>query len=85
MNWKDEITGRMSLNKDSWENVESCTLSEERLAREFDADYGGTEGDEFTIWTTHYIYFPVCYDGAEWADSISRNPDGNATGHIGGG
>jgi hypothetical protein len=31
------------------------------------------------------VYFPACYDGAEWVGSVSRNPDGKATRHQGGG
>jgi len=85
MNWRKEITDTMNSNNDSWENVDECTLSEEELDREFDPDYGGTEGEPFTVWTKDYIYFPVCYDGSEWATSISRHPNGKATGHVGGG
>lgn len=32
-----------------------------------------------------YVYFPLCYDGSEWVGSVSRNPNGVSTMHLGGG
>ncbi len=58
---------------------------EAHMARMFDAGYGGTEGAHFTVWTSKRVYFPVQYDGAEWCASVSREPDGVATEHVGGG
>lgn len=77
------ITKRMTEHNDSWDNVVSCTLTEEELRKSFDSGYGGPEGKPFTLWTETRVYFPVVYDGAEWVGSVSRNPDGNLTEHIG--
>lgn len=52
---------------------------------EFDSGYGGEEGVHFTAWTADRVYFPACYDGAEWIEAVPRNPCDQATGHIGGG
>jgi len=81
--WKEEIEICFD-NDDNWNNVISCTLSEEELNTEFDDDYGGTEGIPFTLWTKKYVYFPICYDGSEWVARVSRNPDGKPSGHFGG-
>lgn len=51
----------------------------------FDPDYGSAQGPAFTIWTENRVYFPGTYDGAEWMASVSRNPDGEPTHHVGGG
>ena len=44
------------------------------MTREFDSGYGGPESDYFTAWGEMYVYFPTCYDGAEWVDSVARHP-----------
>lgn len=63
----------------------ACTLSEEGLDRKFDRGYGAEEGEDFTAWSERRVYFPVCYDGAEWVGSAPRHPCDEATGHQGGG
>lgn len=68
-----------------WADVEANTMTEEEMAKNFDSGYGGTEGCPFTVWTKSRVYFPICYDGAEWVGSMSRNPDGKPTDHQGGG
>ena len=54
------------------------------LDLEFDNGYGGIEGEPFTAWTETRVYFPLCYDGSEWAGSAPRNPCDEATAHLGG-
>lgn len=83
--WVKHISIEMDCQGETWEDVESITLSEEELHREFDSGYGGEEGEPFTIWTKKRVYFPTTYDGSEWCSSVSRNPDGVPTRHIGGG
>ena len=83
--WKSLITEAMTVHDDSWDNVVSCTLTEEELSESFDEGYGGAEGKPFTVWTKTRVYFPAVYDGLEWVESVSRNPDGNPTQHVGGG
>jgi hypothetical protein len=84
--WKKEIESEMSEFNESFNDVVSCTMTEEEINREFDCDYGsGTEGIAFTAWTNNRVYFPVRYDGHEWCDSVSRIPDGIPNIHKGGG
>ena len=83
--WKSMISEEMTKYDDSWDNVVSCTLTEEELCKSFDSDFGGREGKPFTLWTETRVYFPAVHDGAEWVRSVSRNPDGNPTEHVGGG
>jgi hypothetical protein len=57
-----------------------------RWDREFDAGYGGVEGDPFVAWTNTHVVFGVCYDGAEWLAKLPRNPDEDSEPqHFGGG
>jgi hypothetical protein len=74
----------MQLHSETFDDVVSCTLTAEELCVKFDSGYGMSEGKPFTIWTANRVYFPAVYDGAEWAESVSRNPDGKPTSHIGG-
>lgn len=54
------------------------------MDRKFDSGYGGEEGAHFTVWTAKRVYFPAGYDGSEWCGSVSRDPDGAPTAHVGG-
>jgi hypothetical protein len=86
--WRKEIEAAMKTRKDSWASDTICTLDDEGLDKEFDDGFGGVQGKEFTLWTQNYVYFPVCYAGAEWCDSVPRNPGfphGKPTKHVGGG
>lgn len=49
----------------------------------FDPSWGKSNGAPFTAWTERRVYFPIVYDGAEWAGSAPRNPCDEATGHQG--
>lgn len=82
--WKDQILEEMSMVGETFQDVVSCTLTDEDLLKEFDDGYGGSQGLAFTLWTADRVYFPAVYDGAEWACSVSRNPDGKPTRHVGG-
>lgn len=83
-NWKKQIEYVMELHGETFADVVECTLTEEELVVEFDSGFGGSQGAPFTLWTTNRVYFPVVYDGAEWVESVSRNPDGKPTYHLGG-
>jgi len=78
--WRKEIQDAMGKD----EKIIACTLSDKELDREFDAGYGGSEGQPFTAWSETYVYFPICYDGAEWAGRAPRNPCDIAMKHQGG-
>jgi hypothetical protein len=83
-NWKDLIQEEMQEHEETFEDVVECTLNDEELLVEFNDGFGCSEGEPFTLWTKNRTYFPVVYDGAEWAKSVSRNPDGKPTSHFGG-
>jgi hypothetical protein len=83
--WRALIDDAMSAYQESWSNVVECTLTDTELDVKFDNGYGDEEGKPFTIWTAARVYFPACCDGSEWCASVARNPDGQATTHIGGG
>lgn len=84
-NWREDLTEALTENGETWADVESHTLKERQLDKRFDHGYGGTDGCAFTLWTKSYVYFPACYDGSEWVESVPRHPNGKATDHIGGG
>lgn len=66
------------------DKIIACTLTEEELLEEFHTGYGSIEGKAFTAWGEKYVYFPICYDGAEWVGKAPRNPCNEATEHMGG-
>ena len=82
-NWKNLIKYEMQEQGETFDDVVECTLTEQQLLVEFDSGYGSSRGEPFTLWTTNRVYFPVVYDGAEWVESVSRNPDGKPTHHFG--
>lgn len=82
--WEEQILKEMKNVGETFQDLVSCTLSNRELLKEFDSGFGGSEGLAFTLWTSNRVYFPVVYDGAEWVSSVSRNPDGKPTCHVGG-
>ena len=82
--WRKEIDIALKERNESFDSVVCCTLSEEELDYQFNDGFGWPNGLPFTLWTREFVYFPVCYDGAEWVGSVSRHPDNKATEHFGG-
>lgn len=82
--WRKALTIAMRGNRESFADIEGSTLTEAQLDASFDDGWGGTKGVPFTVWTKTRVYFPVCYDGSEWVADIPRNPNGEATSHVGG-
>lgn len=82
--WKEQILDEMDIVGETFQDVVSCTLTEEQLLKKFDCSFGGQEGLAFTLWTSYRVYFPVVYDGAEWVRLVSRDPNGKPTEHVGG-
>lgn len=94
--WREEITRAMKKHNETFDDVEVVVLatkeydeeptllSADELDRKFDPDFGGSNGSSFTLWTRNRVYFPVVYDGSEWASSVPRNPCTEATKHVGG-
>jgi len=83
--WHKAISEELEEQGETWDDIVSSTLSETEMHVEFDDRFGATEGKPFTVWTRKRVYFPVMYDGAEWVESVARDPDGKATTHMGGG
>jgi hypothetical protein len=80
--WHRLISDEMIKHGEGWGDVESMTLTQPELVvpiNEF-IEFG----KPFTLWTDKRVYFPWCYDGTEGVASVSRNPDGIPTKHIGG-
>ena len=84
VSWREMFVEEFEETGDNFENT-VITLSQEELDVKFDSGYGATEGQEFTAWSKDWVYFPICYDGSEWIGRVSRNPNGKATPHQGGG
>ena len=82
--WRKLIVEAMGEDQEAWLDVVGMTLSEEDLDREFNDSYGTGEGCPFTLWTEKRVYFPVTYDGSEWASSVPRNPCEEKCHHVGG-
>lgn len=83
--WKELIEEAMSEKGEGWSDVVSIAPLDLDLHAEFYDGYGSADGAPFTVWTEKRVYFPACYDGSEWCASVSRNPDGEPTHHVGGG
>lgn len=73
----------MSHYGETWNDVVSCTLSEDRLNMPYRFGFSDSPGDDFTLWTTGRVYFPTDYDGASNVASVSRNPNGEPTLQVG--
>ena len=85
INWKEAIMNEMKEQNETWDiDIVSHTLTTEELLERFNSGFGGSEGCPFTLWTKKRVYFPVVYDGAEWVDSVPRDPCEEKTRHIGG-
>lgn len=83
--WRKLITQALKHNKESWDDVVAIVPKDEKwLDFLFDDDYNDIQGQSFTLWTKSRVYFPATFDGGEWVESVSRNPDDKATVHIGG-
>ncbi len=82
--WRGLIGEALEKRDESWPDVVACTLDAQGLDKGFDAGSGSADSESFTAWTENYVYFPVTHDGYEWADSTPRNPNGEATEHVGG-
>lgn len=83
--WAQLISAEMAAQGKSWADVVDRTISYAEMNVEFNDGYGGTYGKPFTVWTHKRVYFPAQYDGSEWVASVSRNPDGKPTRHVGAG
>lgn len=82
--WRTELNAaRLSAGDDT--PIVRVAPSADVLDVPFDAGYGGTEGPDVLVWSETHVYFPVCYDGAEWLGSAPRHPREDGQDHVGGG
>jgi hypothetical protein len=82
--WKQIITEEMDKHGERWGDIVEMTIKEWEAEVGFDAEYYTIlNGVPFTVWTKKRVYFPTSYDGIESCASVSRNPDGIATKHVG--
>jgi hypothetical protein len=81
--WRELLTKEMSVHGESFTDIEFSTLTDKQLDNRFCDGLGEYEDTPFTVWTKNRVYFPACYDGSSWVASVSRNPDGKPTEHIG--
>lgn len=78
--WKEQILVEMNQVGETFQDVVFCTLTDEELLKQFKSGYACLNwGVDFTLWTFNRVYIPVVCDGAEWVESVSRNPDKKAT------
>jgi hypothetical protein len=82
--WMVLLLDEMNEHGEVVDDLESSTLSYQEIHEPFESGYGSSQGRPFTVWSKKRVYFPVTYDGKEWVGSVSRNPDGKPTAHIGG-
>lgn len=83
-NWNEMLREIFAERGDDFSQM-VCTVGAEQLNAEFDDGYGSENGCAFTAWGDNYVYFPICYDGAEWVGSAPRNPCDESLSHQGGG
>ena len=43
--------------------------------RQFDASYGGVEGEDVIAFSSRFIYVKGQYDGSEWMEAVPRTPE----------
>lgn len=82
--WQRIIEHALKENNETVKDIVYSFPKWSELNNEFDNNFGRINGCKFTLWTTNHVYFPACYDGAEWVESVPRNPCHIATGHVGG-
>lgn len=76
--WAELLTMAMEEHDESLADIVSTTLTEGQMNRKFHPSMPPREGVPFTAWTERRVYFPVCFDGAEWVESVPRRPGDEA-------
>jgi hypothetical protein len=100
MGWGDKeipeemLVKELKKNGETMDDLVSCVWGEEMgwgeggytdPKKPVDTGYGSTEGPELLAHTKDWVYFWGCYDGAQWVQSVPRNPTGKAIHPVGGG
>lgn len=81
--WREALAEAMR-SRDDPGPVEAYAPDETAFDVEFDDGWGSANGPSVLAWTECHVYFPVCYDGAEWMASAPRNPQPDGQWHVGG-
>jgi hypothetical protein len=71
--WRSEITEALQWHGETWDDVESCTLNDAELDREFEYTR-----EPFTLWSKRRVYFAACAEGLDWIESVPRHPCGES-------
>jgi hypothetical protein len=70
--WREMINYVRKVNGDTSElKINPRNLD---LDREFYDGFGTTNGEPFIAWSQTHVYFPIQCEGAEWVESVPRNP-----------
>jgi hypothetical protein len=82
--WEQELQAEMRKRNDPGP-VLFRAPNENDFNVTFCPGYGAEEGMPVLAWTEQRVYFPICYDGAEWMGSAPRNYQFEGQEHQGGG
>lgn len=69
--WRDFVEEEMIAHNDSFDNVQSKTITDEYL----DNDFFSGDIAKFLIWTSKRVYFPCECEGLQSCESVPRNPE----------
>lgn len=84
--WRKLILKEMEKNGETMEDFVSISPKRINLDKEFDSGMKAyPEGEPFLLWSVLHVYYPTCYDGSEWVESVPRNPCDAVKDHSGGG
>lgn len=75
--WGELIRKTMGKAGETMADTVACLPVGLDFEAKFDDGFGSAKGVPFLLWTAKRVYFPVVYDGAEWVESVPRNPDFN--------
>lgn len=73
---RDYITAELALRNETWADVVATTLTEAQLngtRGDLPADLQ-SQGSKFAVWTSRFVYVPLCDGSVEWLISVPRNP-----------
>ena len=82
--WRELLERRMQGNGETLADLIHITIPAEELDRRFDRNYGRPYGSPFTVWSRHFVYFPLEYDGYESVGCAPRDPCDISCKHQGG-
>ena len=81
--WRTKLAYAMKSSDDPGPVIAYAPDDAETFDVEFDNSWGSLNGPPMLAWTERNVYFPICYDGAEWIESAPRNPQPKGQWHVG--